>query len=538
MRLSPPLAGPLVITQPFAANPQVYAKFGLPGHEGTDYRAKEGTPVMAVDDGTVALVGTTGNYGLNYRIVHPWGESVYAHLSKQLVAMGQRVSRGQVIGLSGSTGNSDGPHLHFGLRVAPFFRDSKRDKWQGFCNPAPYFQPERFLMGPHIHNGNGSMIPLLRQWQPAAVTLLDPAKDFVAELASACPDTKIVGRIYRPDSEVSDRIKANPGAAAQWMHELVTGHPAYGAGRVQEPGQPQRAAPTTMYWQIANEVCQGQWDDFVKLDQCMWHWMDLAAGAYHCGLFAFSVGNPDAPANDPNWWNKITPTLQRATREGHVLLIHEYGTGDGLDGPKEKGGADWLVQRYVRQVRPWLQVRDVQIIVSEFGYDGLLIGPGPAGWRTSGKTAQTYAGELIAMADNYARYRDQIVGVTVYTMGALDEWHSYNIDGEVAGMLAARAEAVRAGGTVVTPPVVVDDPADAGWIAAAKQQRLQLNPGAALQKVMVKDGFAPVTSEFTFAQNGISYIGQVAERVDRADKARLFYCEVGKWNDVRQEVEP
>ena len=163
MRLHPPLSGPLVVTQAFGARPEVYARWNLPGHEGLDLRAAAGTPVMAVDDGQVALASDKGAYGLHYRIGHSWGESVYAHLSKLLVMQGQRVTRGQVIGLSGNTGNSDGPHLHFGLRVAPFFRDSKRDKWQGFCNPERYFHPERFLLGPHIHNGNGSMIPLLRQ---------------------------------------------------------------------------------------------------------------------------------------------------------------------------------------------------------------------------------------------------------------------------------------------------------------------------------------------------------------------------------------
>lgn len=533
MRLHPPLAGPLVITQEFAARPEVYAKFNLPGHEGLDLRAATGTPVMAVDDGTVALVSTTGAYGLHYRLVHAWGESVYAHLSKQFVTQGQRVKRGQVIGLSGSTGNSDGPHLHFGLRVAPFFRDSKRDKWQGFCNGKRYFEPERFLIGPHIHfGGTDSMIPLLRRWQPPVTTVLDPDVNFVRNLKAASPNTKIVGRIYRPDSEVSDRIQANPGGAAQWMDDLVRSHPAFADGHVD-------------WWQVVNEVCQGpEWEPFKRLDACMNAWMDLAEGAYHCGLFSFGVGNPDTPGNDPNWWNLITPTLRRAPKGGHVLLIHEYGYNPGLDGPLDNGQPTtlWRSQRYVNQVRPLLQVRDLRVIVAEFGSDGRLVNRN-SGWQDSGMTADQYADAIIEKGEKYGLYRDQIVGVCVYTWqpeGKKDEWRTYDIDGRVCERLAVRAEEMRRGwgDEGMEPPAPTDGSvATAGWTAANKQRRLAMNPGAALQKAMVKDGFSPVTDEFTFAHAGGSYVAQVGERVDKADRARLFYCPVGAWADVRQAVE-
>ena len=85
-------------------------------HDGIDYRARYGTPVYAVANGTVNLAAWNGGYGKCVRIKHPSGYStLYAHLSTISVRNGQSVKRGQIIGRVGSTGVSTGPHLHFGL---------------------------------------------------------------------------------------------------------------------------------------------------------------------------------------------------------------------------------------------------------------------------------------------------------------------------------------------------------------------------------------------------------------------------------------
>lgn len=473
MRLHPPLAGPLVITQPFGVNETAYRKFDLPGHEGTDYLAATGTPVMAVDDGLVALSSTTGAYGLHYRLVHGWGESVYAHLSKLLVTQGQRVSKGQVIGLSGSTGNSDGPHLHFGLRVNPFFRDSKLDLWQGFVNPKNFFLDEYLLISPHIHTGGDSMIPTLRQWQPVVATVLDPNVDFINNFAAVSPKTEIVARIYVDDSAVAAHINRDPKEAAKWMHSMILAHPAFATNKIR-------------YWQIANEVCQGpNWDEFVRLNTCMDEWMTLAGTAYKCGLFAFGVGHPDVPKDDPNWWNLITPTLIRAQKEGHVILAHEYGVGVDLNGPADRGGAPFHIQRLNSSVLHYLQglARDAQFIISETGYDGLLVGDKPAGWRSTERTPEVYTGELLHLNDRYAMHRNQIKGVCVYTWQTAnkDRWTSYDIDGDVAQRLAARAEQVRGGGEPLppTPPIPPTPPTPIPDSNEAKALGVTVTPMAA-----------------------------------------------------------
>ena len=84
-------------------------------HEGIDIAVPEGTPVKAAEGGTVSYVSeNAGGYGKLVRIDHGYGIiTVYAHLSKIEVTKGQVIPAGTVIALSGNTGRSTGPHLHF-----------------------------------------------------------------------------------------------------------------------------------------------------------------------------------------------------------------------------------------------------------------------------------------------------------------------------------------------------------------------------------------------------------------------------------------
>ncbi|MCB4753156.1 MAG: peptidoglycan DD-metalloendopeptidase family protein [Sulfurovum sp.] len=85
-------------------------------HQGTDFRARKGTPLRAVNDGRIIFSGWMGGYGRVVKIRHAGGYvSLYAHQSRIRVKRGQRVRKGQIIGYSGNSGRSTGPHLHFGL---------------------------------------------------------------------------------------------------------------------------------------------------------------------------------------------------------------------------------------------------------------------------------------------------------------------------------------------------------------------------------------------------------------------------------------
>lgn len=87
-------------------------------HKGVDWAIATGTPVYASSGGTVAQAGWGSGYGYVVYINHPDGNQTrYAHLSKILVKVGQTVKQGERIALSGNTGNSSGPHLHFEILV-------------------------------------------------------------------------------------------------------------------------------------------------------------------------------------------------------------------------------------------------------------------------------------------------------------------------------------------------------------------------------------------------------------------------------------
>ncbi|MET9434203.1 M23 family metallopeptidase [Streptomyces sp. NPDC006551] len=94
-------------------------------HSGQDFAVPVGTAVKAAGAGTVVKAGPNGGgdgpaYGNAIVVKHANGKySQYAHLSKINVGIGQKVAAGQKIALSGNTGNSSGPHLHFEIRTTP-----------------------------------------------------------------------------------------------------------------------------------------------------------------------------------------------------------------------------------------------------------------------------------------------------------------------------------------------------------------------------------------------------------------------------------
>ena len=106
-------------------------------HPGVDFAAKMGTPIYAAADGVVKLARHNGGYGNCVFIDHQYGfETRYGHMQKILVRAGQRVKRGEKIGLVGKSGIATAPHLHFevhykGKEVNPrhyFFDDASLNR--------------------------------------------------------------------------------------------------------------------------------------------------------------------------------------------------------------------------------------------------------------------------------------------------------------------------------------------------------------------------------------------------------------------------
>jgi murein DD-endopeptidase MepM/ murein hydrolase activator NlpD len=107
-------------------------------HLGTDFAAPTGTAARTVGDGVVSFAGSQNGYGNVVFIKHRNGhETVYAHLSKINVRVGQSVGQGTTIGLVGATGWATGPHLHFEFRVNGVQRDPMTIARQSETVPVP-----------------------------------------------------------------------------------------------------------------------------------------------------------------------------------------------------------------------------------------------------------------------------------------------------------------------------------------------------------------------------------------------------------------
>jgi predicted flap endonuclease-1-like 5' DNA nuclease len=134
------------ITQRFGENPGFYSKFGLPGHEGVDFRAPEGSEIYAAADGLVTDVRLDGfsdpllkPYGNQVRIQHDGGYlTIYAHLSHVVVMRGEVVKAGQLIALAGNTGNSLSAHLHLSLKRQGATRNGETGYPHDLVDPEPY----------------------------------------------------------------------------------------------------------------------------------------------------------------------------------------------------------------------------------------------------------------------------------------------------------------------------------------------------------------------------------------------------------------
>ena len=150
---------PVYITQKFGERPEYYKQYGLKGHNGQDYRTKffdsplGRRDVYSPENGKVIFSGLDGGYGICVKVKSDKYIHVLAHLKKFNVINGQQVNEGQVVGISDNTGNSSGPHHHWGVR--PINYDSKNG-YAGYIDPASIFTTNNKIMFGRLYSSRGS----------------------------------------------------------------------------------------------------------------------------------------------------------------------------------------------------------------------------------------------------------------------------------------------------------------------------------------------------------------------------------------------
>lgn len=146
--------------------------YAYDGHRGTDYAVPSNTPVVASDDGNVIYAEWSKSGGWGVVIDHATDRTAYFHNNQLFVYPGQHVSRGQLIALSGSTGNSTGPHVHFEVRdlltpwhsIDPYgWTGPGQDPWSWDAGylwtsnpPVPFLLPLAFFGGARWNYWYGS----------------------------------------------------------------------------------------------------------------------------------------------------------------------------------------------------------------------------------------------------------------------------------------------------------------------------------------------------------------------------------------------
>ena len=148
-----------VVTNRFGADPASYRRFGLPGHEGLDFRVRYRafiSPIYACTAGTIKFVGyrSSGDpYGYQVRIATQYEganyEFVYAHLTNGSceLSVGHVVQPGTKIGLGGATGNAYGAHLHVSIKRANATATKQTSFPYDLLDPEPFFREYIRVMG-------------------------------------------------------------------------------------------------------------------------------------------------------------------------------------------------------------------------------------------------------------------------------------------------------------------------------------------------------------------------------------------------------
>jgi len=398
-----------VITQRFGARPEYYAQYGLAGHEGLDLAAPAGTPVVAAHAGSAITYHGSPTYG-EYVCVSATGlQTLYAHLSRIDVRDGDAVTPGQIIGAVGVTGNSTGPHLHFGVRPIPI---DFGNGFKGWCDPEPYLTQEgNVLTTLHVQRREDWQNAWARDVGAGWIKIVNPPEGVLL-----FPDVpRVLGRIWT-DNIDNEYIRRGREGGAAFVRDML----------------PQwTATPEVIAWELCNEPdCNSN----VGLAALNNYTLGAIEEANRWGLrlcvLNLPEGNPSGDDAAIRWkWEQLLPCVKAAAQGGHYVGLHAYWR-PGVEGPDGRWHA--LGRRnYDCEVLEALGARDMHVLINETGIDGGIAPDMPGqqpqhGWRDL-TTPDAYR-EDIAQAEAYARNVGFFDALMLFTAGYEQPWGSYDVD--------------------------------------------------------------------------------------------------------------
>jgi len=410
LRLPVPARYASRISQEFGENPEMYAVWGYPGHNGRDYAVPMYTPISAAHAGMLRHGALGGPYGCYVEVMQDTYYTLYAHL--QARAMPGWVNAGDVIGYSGNTGNSTGPHMHLGLRIG------KSGEYRGWVNPRSYMMKSKLSW--HFQNVTPWASSVANQagvrWVKQMYYSPDEADPFPNQWTVArcwCGGDHVEARYIEDGEEGGRRFFADMRSFYDGLRGKV-----WAIEGPNEPGvnsKDQRRNLAAFYRSWGYEMRQNGWR--------------VVAGNFANGTP--DVTNPQAIADLGPIWTC------------GYLALHEYGypsmrqgwAGQVVDDPS------WWTLRHRRLFGVLRELGYVvpRTFITECGIDGTGTPAGRVGWRrlTAGGWSDYLAqlrwwdGELQADGDVAAAF--------VFNSGALpgSDWESFEVSEPESRELAA-----------------------------------------------------------------------------------------------------
>ncbi len=395
------------ITQGWGEHPEWYRVWGLAGHNGIDLGVPIGTPVHAAHDGAVIHGELGGPYGMYCDVKHYDVDRYYTrygHLSAIVVPYGAGVVEGDVIALSGNSGNvhnGDGAHLHLGLSIAGVVVPG----YGQWCDPTPYLQEEQKPM------------------QKLSLHVQQPVP-WVSGVIAASPNRFAHQFYHGPDEEDLFPTKwtiarigdGDDDKEAFYYRQGADGADAYfdlmfrigyyrglrgKAYAIESPNEPAVKTP---------EACMALATFTARLR--------LRMGAIGWCMVAgnFSNGTPDV--TDGQVMRLLEPVWRCP-----FLGLHQYAHSS----PVTADNAEWLLYRH-RKVVAWLKAEGIpvpHIWLTEFGLDGTGTERGAVGWQMlCAGGFDEYLAEM-RKADAELQKDAEVQAAFLFNVGGTERWASF-----------------------------------------------------------------------------------------------------------------